>query len=79
MLHPPVLADGTKTLYIRASYRRKNKYFSLGRRVLPDQWNDEAQRFRKNYPDAAAENDVLRIILDRDRLRAVFLFAVYFS
>jgi integrase/recombinase XerD len=53
-------ADGRHTLWLRATYQRKRKYFPLGRACFPSEWNEEAQRFRKNHPDWAAENDMLR-------------------
>lgn len=51
--------EGTYPVCLRITHRRKRKYFSLGKDALPKQWNNESCRFRKNYPNHKAENQVL--------------------
>jgi len=51
--------DGTYPVCLKITHQRKRKYFSLGRDSLSKQWNGEACRFRKNYPNHRAENQVL--------------------
>ena len=53
------LQDGTYPVVLRITHDRKRKYLSLGRHCLPDQWNNETCRFRKNYPEHRKENDLL--------------------
>lgn len=46
-------------VYLRATYRHKVRYFSLKKYCQADQWNEEAGRFRKNYPGYKRANDLL--------------------
>lgn len=54
------LDGGGASFFLRVIHNRKSKVFSLNRAAFSHEWNSEAGRFRKNYPDSAAENDVLR-------------------
>ena len=51
--------NGTYPVCLRLTHDRKRKYFSLGKDALPKQWNPETCRFRKNYPNHNAENELL--------------------
>ncbi len=85
LLRPRANMDGKQTVWMRATFDRKSKYFSLGRQCLSDQWNTETSRFRKNYPSSADENDMLRtyeqraadVIREMERDGKVFSFDVF--
>lgn len=51
--------DGTLSVSLRVSYRRKSKYFFLNRHCRPEQWDKKAGRFERSFPDHKRENDML--------------------
>ena len=51
--------DGAYPVVLRVTHKGKRKYFSLGRYCLPEQWHEDKQEFRKNYPDHAMQNRIL--------------------
>lgn len=74
--------DGTFPISLVLYHNRKRKYFPLGRSCKPNQWNKEASRFKKNYPNFKKENDILisyekralDIIYDFERNQVPFEF-----
>jgi len=60
VLFAKVRADGKRPVYLRVTYRRKSKHFSLNRQCFPEDWDVEAGRFLKNFPGHKKENDMLR-------------------
>lgn len=85
VLFSKVLQDGRRTVMLRVTYERRSKHFSLHRYCRVEEWDAEAARFRRNYPEAKAENDVLRTyeqraadaLRDVERDRAVFSFEAF--
>lgn len=59
ILFPKPTKEGTFGVYARVTYNRRAKYAALRRYCKPDQWNADANRFRKNYPDHVKENEVM--------------------
>lgn len=55
--------DGTFPISLVITHERKRKYFSLDRHCVPEQWNDEAGKFRRNFPEHNKQNDILEIKL----------------
>lgn len=51
--------DGTLSVALRVTHRRKSKYFFLNRHCLPADWDKKSGRFQKSFPDHRRENDML--------------------
>lgn len=51
--------NGECPLYIRVIKDRKTKFISTGYKVKENQWNQDDQRVRKNYPNSARMNALL--------------------
>lgn len=51
--------DGTYPVCLKITHKRKRKNISLGRNCEQNQWNKEAGRFKKNFPDYKVENQIL--------------------
>ncbi len=60
VLHSQPNSDGTYTVALRVTFKRKNRYFNLNRRCKKSQWEESACRFNRTYPDFREENEVLR-------------------
>lgn len=73
--------DGTKTVALRVTRRRKVRYFFLGRNCEVSQWGAAAGRFAKSFPDHKRENDMLRTYEQRaaDAVRAMERDGVAFT
>lgn len=52
--------DGTLSVALRVTYRRKSKYFFLNRHCSRTDWDAKSGRFKKSFPDHKQENDMLR-------------------
>lgn len=51
--------DGTLSVALRVTYRRKSKFFFLNRHCFRADWDEKAGRFKKSFPDHRRENDML--------------------
>jgi len=51
--------NGSFPVCLRITHQRKRKYFYLYKDAISKEWNSEQSRFRKNYPNHKAENQVL--------------------
>lgn len=73
--------DGSRSVALRVTYRRKSKYFFLSRQCQPDQWSAESGRFSRGFPDYRKENDILRTYEQRasDAVRQMERDGVAFS
>ena len=50
---------GECPLYIRVIKDRKTKFISTGYKFKPNQWDEENQRAKKNFPNSARMNALL--------------------
>lgn len=62
ILWPQPNNDGKHTVFLRITHNRRCRYFSLQRYCLPEQWNNDPGRLKKNYKGYSAENEVLQAI-----------------
>ena len=62
VLWPQPNNDGKHTVFLRITHNRRCRYFSLQRYCLPEQWNNDPGRLKKNYKGYGAENEVLQAI-----------------
>lgn len=60
ILFPKTNSDGTQSVALRVTHNRKSRYFFLRRSCLPAQWEPTASRFKRNFPNHARENEMLR-------------------
>ncbi len=58
LLYSKPNADGLHTVYLRATFARRSKYFSLRIYCLPKDWQDT--RLRKSFPKHRELNDLIR-------------------
>lgn len=58
LLYPKPNADGLHTVYMRATFARKSKYFSLRMYCLPEDWLET--RLKKKFPKSKELNDLIR-------------------
>lgn len=81
VLFPKVRKDGLQSVAVRVTYRRKSRYFFLNRACKPSEWDADACRFTKSFPDSKRENDMLRTYEQRaaDALRDMERDGVPFS
>ena len=81
ILFARVNADGNQPVMLRATFLRQNKYYPLHRYCVPDQWDADAGRFRKNYHGWNKENDILRTYEQRaaDTIREFEREAIRFT
>lgn len=51
--------DGEAPLYLRLIKDRKTKFISLGVRLVPNEWDEDKQRVKKNHSNSARINALL--------------------
>lgn len=52
-------ADGRCPLAVRITVNRKRVYTSIGQTVKPEEWDEDAQRVRKNHPNSQRLNNFI--------------------
>lgn len=65
--------DGSQSLALRVTFRRKARYFFLNKQVGAGEWDAQACRFTRTKADWRRENDILRTYEQRasDCIRAM--------
>lgn len=53
--------SGRCPLYLRLTKNRKSKFLSTGVKLLQNQWDEEAQKVKKNYPSSTRMNALLAV------------------
>ena len=73
VLHARPLKDGTFSVALRVTFRRKSKFFFLNRNCSRSDWDEKSGRFERSFPEYRRENDVLRTYEQRaaDAIRAM--------
>lgn len=51
--------SGKHTIYLRVTYSGAHRYRSLNRHVVPSEWDADAGRFTKTFPNWKVENEIL--------------------
>lgn len=51
--------DGTRPIYLRVTYLGRYRVYSLNRSCMPAQWDADACRFKKSWPEWRLDNDLL--------------------
>lgn len=58
-------SSGESPILLRVTHQRKHKYIALGYSCMPNQWNKDKCRLKRNYHDFKAKNRVLASIEER--------------